>query len=126
MPSFFARWILLPLLALLVITSAAMADDAWTRGVGIDGATLTALVKDRSGNLYAATTDGGVYKSSNGGDSWATVNNGLSKFGDNPWINSLLADRAGNLYLARYDGVYRSSNGGDSWTVAKRGLANPA
>ncbi|MFN8547998.1 MAG: glycosyl hydrolase [Candidatus Eisenbacteria bacterium] len=71
----------------------------------------------------------GVYKSTNGGDSWSLVSGGLpaastqrgrigiSLCAAQPdFIYAIYADRPGN-----FDGVYRSTNGGTSWTRTNDG-----
>lgn len=77
--------------------------------------------------LYAAGFGRGVYKSSDGGQSWELKNNGLQ--GDEPFAWRLVRDSNGTLYLvvARRsqngtygdgnDGaLYRSTDGAESWT----------
>jgi hypothetical protein len=71
--------------------------------------------------LYAATTTHeakvafGVYKSTNGGGSWAAVNNGLTvsdvmALAVNPVTPAI-------LYVGTADGVFKTTNGGSGWTA---------
>jgi photosystem II stability/assembly factor-like uncharacterized protein len=70
-----------------------------------------------SGIVYAATNYSGVYKSTNGGQNWLAINNGLTTsslatIAVNPSNSSILF--AGSS--ASGDGVFRSTNGGVFWT----------
>lgn len=68
--------------------------------------------------VYAATTEG-VYKSTNGGDSWVPKLDGLGTFGGLE-VTNLVIDPTNSqtLYISTWgDGVYRSTNGGDSWVL---------
>ena len=75
--------------------------------------------------LYAGT-DGGMFKSTNGGQSWAAINDGLA----DPYIEDVVMDPAtpATLYVAiGYStpdggGVFKSTDGGDHWSAARNGL----
>ena len=70
----------------------------------------------RTGVIYAATFGGGIYKSVNGGSSWATINLGL--------VSTMVRDVAMNparpetlmAATSTGGGVHRSFNGGLTWT----------
>lgn len=64
-----------------------------------------------NGNIYAGTNDVGVFRSSNGGDSWVAVNNGLG-------INSIskLIIWKGKLYAATYgEGFFVYNEAVNKW-----------
>ncbi|MBK9012962.1 MAG: hypothetical protein IPM82_02160 [Saprospiraceae bacterium] len=74
--------------------------------------------------VYAATSDG-VYKSTNGGDSWTLVHtvvlaNDLVVHPTNP---DVVVVGCGNQSSPGY-GIYRTSNGGANWTKITAGLPN--
>ncbi|WP_374358365.1 hypothetical protein, partial [Chitinimonas sp.] len=123
--------------------------ESINQGIGIAGYPVpphvNALALDTRGNLYAATSSqfgflqilgGGVYKSSNGGASWAAVNRGLSSSENNAFdITALVTDRAGNLLAASpgFDslnpysggGIFRSSDGDSGWlATGQAGLSD--
>jgi hypothetical protein len=80
----------------------------------------TALAFDLNGNLYAgtsavsATAGGGIYKSSDGGNTWTAENNGLLS----TTIDAVAVDpnNSLNVYAIGNGQIYRSANAGGSWT----------
>lgn len=69
-------------------SSVSAGINSWT-GIGPEGGAINALAIDpmTSSTLYAGTA-GGVYKSTDSGDNWSAVNNGLR----NAYINTLAID----------------------------------
>jgi photosystem II stability/assembly factor-like uncharacterized protein len=74
--------------------------------------------------LYAAVAYNGVYKTTNGGESWIESNNGLP-------VNSYVQALALNIsdpqviYLGTYtNGVYKSTDGGNLWLASNQGLTD--
>jgi len=80
----------------------------------------TALAFDLNGNLYAgtsavsATTGGGIYKSSDGGNTWTAQNTGIQS----TTIDAVAVDPNSSLTVYAIGGghIYKSTNGGASWT----------
>jgi len=71
--------------------------------------------------LYAGTSGGGVFKSTNEGGSWSAVNIGLT----NAVILTLAIDPAApaTVYAGTDGGgVFKSTNGGSSWSTVNAGL----
>ncbi len=102
LPDFYARWVY----SLAVVPSS-----------GGGGGT----------NLFAGMEYGGVYRSTDNGDSWTAVNSGLGS-----GINILSLGVAGTTLLAGaaqqpgLSGIYRSVNDGESWTNCNTGLITQA
>ena len=79
------RRFLLPILSILVLFCPGLAGVAsagankWTTN-GPQGSAIQALAIDPSapGTLYAGTSGGGVFKSTDGGVSWSAINTGLN------------------------------------------------
>ena len=71
----------------------------------------------RSSTLYAAAGDG-VYRSTDGGATWARRSNGLPQ----RTVLKLVIAPNGTLWAATHAGLFRSSNRGLSWHAAGRGL----
>ena len=71
--------------------------------------------------VYAGTGGGGVYKSEDGGFTWAAVNRGMS----NQEVLSLVREPlSGTLYVGTRGGVFRSTDGGAVWTRRITGLTD--
>lgn len=71
--------------------------------------------------IISGSTDGGIYKSKDGGDHWTKLSNGLPHelFGRaNVAISAASPDRIYALIEAKPgSGLYRSEDGGSSWTL---------
>jgi photosystem II stability/assembly factor-like uncharacterized protein len=89
----------------------------WERASsGIEVAGISAIASNASGStVYAATTDGFVYVSTDGGQTWAQ----LAVLGP---IRALSVDPAdhGVIVAATSTGMSRSADGGASWTSSGR------
>ena len=102
LPDFYARWVY----SLAVVPSS-----------GGGGGT----------NIFAGMEYGGVYRSTDDGDSWMAVNSGLGS-----GINIVALGVAGTTLLAGcatqpgMNGVYRSVNDGGSWARCNTGFVNGA
>jgi photosystem II stability/assembly factor-like uncharacterized protein len=91
------------------------------KNTGILQATINAKAlyfDSPAGDLYAGT-GGGLYRTSNGGDSWQNIQVG-------PWpqsnVESIIKDNSGNLYVIANDSVQASANGGASWVDMNVGI----
>lgn len=101
----------------------ARGDLQEARGLGIDatGDGFHDVVLDPANPaIVYGTTIGTVWKSVDGGDTWARANAGLPGVS----IDALAIDPRDPriLYLAGDGGVYRSTNGARSWRRFERGL----
>jgi photosystem II stability/assembly factor-like uncharacterized protein len=82
------------------------------------------------GSHKAFTTGTGIYKSTDGGTTWAnttatiTATNSYSDVVIDPSIPSTLYMAVGAFYGNPANGVYKSTNSGASWTLLNIGLAN--
>jgi photosystem II stability/assembly factor-like uncharacterized protein len=82
---------------------------------GPEGGNIKALAINPStpSTLYAGTLGGGVFKSTNGGDTWGDVNTGLTSF----LVQSLAINpnTPSTLYTGTLGGgIFKSTNGGDT------------
>lgn len=76
-----------------------------------------------SGTLYVATNPQGVYRSTNGGQSWQPANNGLPA-GDRNVRGIAISPVSGRLLISVIgQGLWRSDNQGASWTRSDNGVS---
>ena len=120
----------LSLLAVLVsLPGQLISNSYYWDPDGPAGRPVTSFAIDPrdSQTLYAQTPGRGVYKSKDGGASWASMSLGLPKY----LVRSLVIDPQNpeTLYVAGLGGVFKSINGGKSWgpsnLSSKRTLESP-
>jgi len=82
-----------------------------------------------SGQVVLAATDGGIFRSTNGGDSWQLLSgDGASGLPAGAASDLLAVPHAGSAVTDLYAGVpghgiYRSENGGATWALTGTGVA---
>ena len=70
-------------------------------------------------------TSYGMFRTSDGGTTWTTVNNGLPEASRIVNTIAVHPSDADLVYIGTFnDGIYRSSNGGDSWEAVNNGLGS--
>ncbi len=72
------------------------------------------------GDLYYLF-DEEIYKSTNNGDDWINVGNGV-----NGYSFSITEHSNGNIFVGTNEGIYRSTDAGNSWTKDVSGLTDGA
>ncbi|MBC8263172.1 MAG: AAA family ATPase [Anaerolineales bacterium] len=114
--------VFLSTLGLLSLGIFHVTQNRWTTH-GPAGKTVNSLAVPPSdaGILYAGTRENGVYKRTNGGNSWTALNNGL----DNLDTNDIAIDNQGNVYVGTYgSGVYELLPNARLWKPKNTGLDN--
>jgi hypothetical protein len=119
------------------VSVPSYASIAAGDGDDTDGPSLKqiwALESDGAGTLWAGTIPGGLFKSSDRGNSWQLAenlwHNPLRKqwFGggyDEPGIHSICIDPNNNRHLTvavSCGGIWISDDGGDNWRVSTKGM----
>lgn len=87
------------------------AQDLWT-GNGPYGGDVRDVIYSPSGTLLSVTY-GGVFRSTNEGNSWTRVTSGFDQFDID--FRDIEVDGAGKLYAITYSNLYTSVNDGVSW-----------
>ena len=107
--------------AMLFIAGAAWADiNVWASHGPDRPVEADVLVTDVLRTTVLAATDGGVFKSTDGGSSWHAINAGLP----NARVSALAIDPVApaTFYAGTSSGVFKSTDGGGVWTGANSGL----
>jgi photosystem II stability/assembly factor-like uncharacterized protein len=114
------------LLAFFGLRASVAAPDTWGSH-GPPGGIVNAIAIDPSSpsTVYAGTTYGGVFKSTDGGASWSTSNNGLTV----RLVSALAIDPtnpatiyAGTQEIQYQPALFKSVDGGGSWVPSSAGL----
>lgn len=89
-----------------------------------DADQVTSLSVSMDGSVYAGTDIGGIYYSSNQGESWMPVNNGIKSYDiTTPVVIDPKNRKA--LYVGTRGGFYKSTDGGVTWHSVWRGIGAP-
>lgn len=96
------------------VHTASAQTDVWTSH-GPDGGTVSKLAIDPQTptTLYAGTSGGGVYKSTNGGETWSVVTGLTGKFRDSILIDPQTPT---TVYVGTDAGLFKSTDGASSWS----------
>lgn len=70
--------------------------------------------------IYLSHSNNGVYRSTDGMNSWQQVNNGLNT-SQSRSVHQILVYNW-NLYASTVNGIYKSTNGGDNWVKKSNGI----
>jgi hypothetical protein len=101
--------------------SAAASAGWWVKSVPVIGSNFTNITRDlANGNtLYASANDAvGVYKSTNGGDTWTALSGAI-----NGRDIRAVAASGTSVFAATKDGdILRSTNSGTTWDVVADGV----
>lgn len=77
------------------------------------GSTVSDLVINTNGYVFALVSYNGLFRSTNNGDNWTKLNNGLTTTD----LSSLCTNASGHIFVGTsYGGLFRSTNNGDNWT----------
>ncbi|MEZ4972673.1 MAG: T9SS type A sorting domain-containing protein [Cyclobacteriaceae bacterium] len=107
------------LLCILFMTN--VANGQWiekNNGFPFGGSIRTIYHCGGTNPLFAGTDGGGIYKSTDNGNSWTPVNNGLTEL----IINSISsADCSGTYYASTTNGLFKTIDSGENWTKLNTG-----
>jgi photosystem II stability/assembly factor-like uncharacterized protein len=89
---------------------------------GIEGGEISALAVDPQSpqTVFAGTPGAGLFKSTDGGDSWQPLPNGLRS---TPFVSlAIAATDPQTVYAGSGLGVFKTTDGGASWRAVNEGL----
>ncbi|MCB2203575.1 T9SS type A sorting domain-containing protein [bacterium] len=108
----------------LFTTAIVSAQSVSWQNVGPFGGEVNDIITLESGVMYAGTTYGGIYRSTDGGMHWELATAGLSHAFQYNYCYSLETDADGVLYAGTHYGLYRTTDDGATWTQHTEGLDN--
>jgi len=114
------------LLPLLILVGPAFSASTLSAGVGVwtsngpYGGPFSLAIDPTAPSTLYATGSGGVFKSTNGGESWTPIDTGLTTVN----VGGLVIDPVApaTLYAGTDRGLFKSTNGGGSWGAVNTGL----
>ncbi|MCH8068519.1 MAG: T9SS type A sorting domain-containing protein [Candidatus Marinimicrobia bacterium] len=82
--------------------------------------TTIEISSDNPNVVYVGCDVGGIYKSTNNGESWQIINNGFTNY----IIYDIAIDphSPATLYAATAGGVFKSTDNGDTWVIKRNGF----
>ena len=105
-------------LLLVIFLFAAGSHAQWQQTNAPINVSYASLAANQQ-SLFAATSDSGIYRSSDNGNSWAKLSNGLDRL----CFNSIILNPAtGAIYAVADSNIFKSTNNGDNWLSIKNGL----
>jgi uncharacterized protein (TIGR03437 family) len=108
-------------------TAFYLSEDggqSWTNIMNVPAWTV-AIDPNSPVTVYASTRTQGVFRSSDGGHTWQSINNGITNLsmGRNAPVIIDPTSRQ-TLYVGSDGGVFKSLDGGDHWFAVNSGLAD--
>lgn len=103
----------------LIIQKEGISQDFFGQTSYPDGQNGQTMAVDQNNNLYIGVWGKGILKSTNQGNSFTLMNNGLTNF----LIKDITVSANGKIFITTFGGgVFRSDNGGSSWISINTGL----
>jgi hypothetical protein len=93
----------------------------WEATSGPSTSSVTCIVENKNGDIYAGTYSKGLFKSTNNGNDWLEVNEGITTLS----MQALATNVQGHIFAGSSGGgIYRSVDNGKSWSQINQGLTN--
>ena len=98
--------------------SCSLTNAQWVQ-IGNTSMAQSSSICINGDNIFVGTGGNGIFRSSNNGDSWETVNNGLP-------LNSIqaMANNNGRLFASTYYDIMTSTDNGNLWVPYYNGLGS--
>lgn len=95
------------------------ADNFWAQTNGPQGGDGIALATNSSGEVFVGTQGGGIFRSTDNGETWAGVNNGLTDTN----VRALAINNTDQIFAGTWSaGIFRSTDNGENWVAVNNGL----
>jgi photosystem II stability/assembly factor-like uncharacterized protein len=99
--------------------SISMSNAQWVKTNGPKAPNYSTMSFAKSGsNIFAATAGKGMFLTTDNGNNWTAINNGLT----DTFVSSIVLSGS-NIFIGTYNnGVFLSTNNGNSWIAVNSGL----
>ena len=98
--------------------SPSPTQISWQQTNGPSGERVVSLAINSSGQIFAGTFGGGVFRSTNNGANWSQINTGLTT----AYVNALAINSSVFIFAGAGGGVFRSTDNGANWSQINTGL----
>lgn len=105
----------------LQISSISFSQNFWEQTNGPTGGSVMTISANSNNILFAGSRGGGVLRSTDDGDSWEQINNGLTTNS----IASIAINSSDHIFAASNSGIFRSIDDGENWIEVNNGLSYP-
>lgn len=104
---------------LLLFAAVLAAQPRWIQSGGPEGGFMGGLAVNARGHVFVGSDGGGMFRSTDGGETWEQINRGLT----NRSSSALVAMPGGRLFAGTLGrGNFVSGDNGDTWTPINRGM----
>lgn len=104
------QWTMKNIFIITILTIAAFSSKGqWTQTKGPNGGNINDILINGS-NIFSATMGGGVFISANNGNTWDTLNTGLTT----GFVYSLKFSN-NKMFAGTHEGIFSSTNNGANW-----------
>ena len=108
------------ILLTIIAFSASFVNAQWQQtNYSFGGYIFTNCMATNGTDVYVSNDSSGIYRTTDNGNTWSTVNNGLPI---NPNVQALAISGTNIFAGLSYYGLYLSTNDGNSWTHLTNGL----
>ena len=99
----------------------AGGQNFWAQTNGPQGGDGIALATNSSGHIFVGTHRVGIFRSTDNGETWTGINNGLIATN----VRALAISTVDHIFAGTFSGAFRSTDNGDSWVAVNNGLEFP-
>ncbi len=103
----------LTLLFLISSPAIAIADNMAFNAAGPFGGIVTSVIEDSDGTIFIGTEGGGIYKTTDNGNTWLSASSGLA----NPFVYALTKMSDGSIFAGTKEGIFKSTDKGMNWIL---------
>ncbi|MFW5701763.1 MAG: YCF48-related protein [Bacteroidota bacterium] len=107
------KYLSLIILILSIIVIPLKSQDFWQEAGTFSGGMINDAAVAQNGDIWIAGNGSGVFRSTDGGQSWQRMNNGLLDWN----VSAIYISQSGKMFAGTFDnGVFVSTDAGQSWT----------